>query len=191
MNKEHTSLTYDELMDELQSLCDDRRTGTMFIVTDGGHAARISMQNGTITGLAYRIHKGTDALSALLKINGGKYHFADGIFSTMQEAGFPETTELMRIIRSKSSNTVAESFSVEGKTGSGVQQVNSQAISVITSELTEFLGPFANMSIDDYLDEHPQIKSYQEILAMVNQLATEIDSPSDASQFKKNVMAKL
>jgi hypothetical protein len=191
MNKEHTLLTYDELMDELQSLCADKRTGTMFIVTDVQHTVRFSMSNGDITGLAYRLQSGMDALSKIMQMNGGKYHFADGIFSTMQEAGFPDTRELIQTFRNKSSNIIPAPSSSKSKTSSAIPQVDSHAISLITTELTEFLGPFASMSIDDYRDEHLQIQSKQEIRAMIDTLAVEIDNHSDALQFKKNIMAKL
>ncbi|MCP5051473.1 MAG: hypothetical protein GY940_30175, partial [bacterium] len=95
MNAETASLSYDRLMEKLLRLCGEGRTGTMFITTEKGHAARVALDRGKIVSCTYRLKQGMNAIPLLMKINSAACHFARDVFDSSGNASLPATDLLL------------------------------------------------------------------------------------------------
>ncbi len=218
MSRENQQLSYDELMQELAQLCSAESTGTMFIVSDAKHSARIGIQNGEIICFAYRMHKGFDALLELYDMNTGKYHFSNGIFNPYSKLELPETPELLQHFKLKtfpqsavteSEANLSSTIKVDKPLSSGASSTVPPVASAKTSKpdfpssqvvtfidnieaaLTNYLGPFADITIHDYLASHNRPESRLDFKNMINFLTLEIDEVADQEAFKKECSAIL
>lgn len=95
MNQARETLPLRELIEVLQSLCLERRTGTMYLHTDTNHSARISMDRGRIFFIAYGRYRGMGAIEQFKRMQFGKFSFAESIFNNASETPLPLTGELL------------------------------------------------------------------------------------------------
>jgi hypothetical protein len=95
MKQAHETLPLPDIIEVLQTLCSERRTGTMFLHTDTNHSARIGMEQGRIFFVAYGRHRGMDAIEQIKNMQHGKFSFAESIFNSGSEIPLPPTTELL------------------------------------------------------------------------------------------------
>ncbi|MDG4597865.1 MAG: response regulator [Candidatus Contendobacter sp.] len=102
MWQEHQPSFFDNLMRELQRLCQEKHSGTLFITTEENHAARFVIRDGIIAGVTYRTKHGSDAIPLIKNITGGTYTFANNrVFLSYAEstaAPLPSTPEILRLL---------------------------------------------------------------------------------------------
>lgn len=206
MSKENQKLSYDELIQELTQLCNTESTGTMFIVTDTGHSARIGMKDGNISCFAYRMHKGLDALMDIYDIKSGKYHFSNGIYNPYNHLDLPETPTLLQQFKfrtfpqSKTQPDIDLSKAQEIKqpgviAGNSLPSMSSEKvielIDKIESLLLDSLGPFADIAIHDYLSAYQRPENKSDFNKMIEFLLGEIDETDDQLKFKQGCQKLL
>ena len=214
MSKENQKLSYNELVEELAQLCSTESTGTMFIVSDAGHSSRISLKDGKIIFFAYRTNKGFDALFDIYDMKSGKYHFSKGVYNPYNILELPNTPELLQHFKLKSfpeavdtENAVSSANSVSinsslSKTANNIAAAEKpvaptaefsankvvQIIDKIESSLLNYLGPFADIAIDDYLADNKRPESQAEFRTMIDFLILEIDDSNDQNAFKNETI---
>ncbi len=211
MSKENQKLSYNELIDELVQLCSAKSTGTMFIVSDVGHSSRISLKDGDIIFFAYRTSKGLDALFDLYDINSAKYHFSKGVYNPYNILELPDTSELLQhfklktfpgeidsgnISRSENSVSINNSLNEVSDTLSNMSQSEVEfaagqivvIIDKIEASLINYLGPFADIAIHDYLADNKRPESQAEFRNMIDFLILEIDDRNDQTSFKNETI---
>jgi len=97
---EHELIPIEQIKTELLSLCAGKRSGDFCLFTEEKHAAVISIHEGDIVGLRYRISRGNDALMLIKRINKAKIRFevnntgSDYVDSTT----IPSTVEIFEIL---------------------------------------------------------------------------------------------
>jgi hypothetical protein len=194
-----TYLEYDGLMQELQRLCDEGRTGTMFITTTHNHSIRFILHEGQITSCVYRVKRGFDALDKIKSMEGGTYRFADDVFTSMDELNLPPTGEILsslqrRAAPSQSAASVAAPAPAakprawaRPAAGKGM----ADAIKVIEHELAMFLGPVAGMYCEDYLEDEGPVSNTDDLRNMIGAMADEIGDPTKETVFKEQALGKL
>ena len=215
MSKENQKLSYSEIMEELAQLCHANSTGTMFIVSDKGHSSRVSLKDGKILFFAYRMNKGLDALFDLYDMVSGKYHFSKGVYNPYNVLELPDTPDLLQYFKLKtfpdnmstgekanSLNSASINSSLDevakstkqktapvsvAKAEYGSSQIT-QIIDQIESSLVNYLGPFADISIHDYLADNKTPESQAEFRKMIDFLTLEIDDRSDQTSFKNEII---
>jgi hypothetical protein len=95
VKRAHERLPLRDLIEILQTLCSERRTGTMFVHTDTNHSARIGMEQGRIVFIACGRYRGMDAIEQIKKIQYGKYSFTESIFNSRTKTPLLPTRELL------------------------------------------------------------------------------------------------
>ncbi len=203
MSKENQKLSYNEIMEELAQLCHTKSTGTMFIVSDKGHSSRVSLKEGEILFFAYRMNKGLDALFDLYDMNSGKYHFSKGVYNPYNVLDLPETSQLLQYFKLK---TFPKNISAGDQTGNVANSTKQKVASVsagkaeyksskitqiidhIETSLMNYLGPFANISIHDYLADNKKPETQAEFRKMIDFLTLEIDDRNDQNAFKNEII---
>jgi len=215
MSKENQKLSYNELIDELAQLCRSESTGTMFIVSDAGHSSRISVKDGEIIFFAYRTNKGMDALFDIYDINSGKYHFSKGVYNPYNILELPDTSELLQHFKLKTfpgrvdaesdsanigrvdnsvsiNNSLNEVADTLSNTNKPVAEFATDQVVVIIDKieasLINYLGPFADIAIHDYLADNKRPETQAEFRNMISFLILEIDDRSDQNSFKNETI---
>ncbi len=102
MWQEDRSPFFDNLVQELRRLCQEKHSGTLFITTEENHSARFVIQGGVIIGITYRTKHGPEAIPFIKNIKGGHYTFAGkSVFLSYSEStttSLPETPEILRLL---------------------------------------------------------------------------------------------
>ena len=207
MSDGQTYLEYDGLMKELKRLCDQGRTGTMFITTTHNHSIRFILHEGKITSCVYRVKRGYDALEQIKSMEGGTYRFADDVFTTMDEVDLPPTSEILSSLarRAAPSRSAASDHEQDrdqasnrapaprspGRARPATGRDMAGAIKVIEHELAMFLGPVASMYCEDYLEDEGPVSNADDLRNMVYAMADEIGDPTKETVFKERTLEKL
>jgi hypothetical protein len=197
-----TYLEYDGLMQELQRLCDEGRTGTMFITTTHNHSIRFILHEGQITSCVYRVKRGFDALDKIKSMEGGTYRFADDVFTSMDELNLPPTGEILSSLQRRAAPSQSAAPQAAPERASAAKprararrpaagKGMADAIKVIEHELAMFLGPVAAMYCEDYLEDEGPVSNADDLRNMIGAMADEIGDPSKETVFKEQAQGKL
>ena len=175
-------LDYDQLISELERLCVERRTGTLFITTWDNRSARFVISNGEILSCSYSIKRGRDAIPLLRGMKAGSYKFAEEMFSSMDEAPLPPTAELLADLAGARPAHVP----VEKK-----GWIATETTRTIKTELARFMGPIADILCEDYLAVHGTVENPEQAARMTQALSARIGEITKRLEFVKRVQARL
>lgn len=114
MTQSNDTLPLNELIAVLQSLCTERRTGTMFVHTDTNRSARVSIERGRIFFIAFGRYRGMDAVEEFKKMQYGRFSFAESIFNNAAEIPLPPTSRLLAQLRGAAAGDPRETFVMDG-----------------------------------------------------------------------------
>jgi hypothetical protein len=193
MSSTTSLLPYSELMTEIQYLSSEKKTGTLFITSDEGHLVRIVLNEGRITYLVFdTLHRGYDAVPLIKTINSGRLQFAEGVFETAQEVPLPNTEEILQLFQETKSTHI----------DTGIQKTNlskippnlMKAAEQIKKGLANYIGPFAAIVCDEYLDNMKNTTGFQtvdDVMTMIEVVSLEIDDPTEEEAFHIQIKKAL
>ncbi|MFK5894832.1 MAG: response regulator [Pseudomonadota bacterium] len=90
---EHEYLPLAALINSLISICDDGKTGTMFIVSDN-HSIQIKVNQGKIICANVGNHYGLRVLNAIKQLKKVKFSFSEGLLIPQREPCFFDQPEI-------------------------------------------------------------------------------------------------
>jgi len=98
VNSEQKLLSFDQIRSVLLALCAEGQSGDFCLFTEEKHAAVISINDGDIVGLRYRISRGNDALKLIQRIDKAKIRFQkkDSSESHSDMTKIPSTVEILQ-----------------------------------------------------------------------------------------------
>jgi hypothetical protein len=181
-------LPHEGVIDALQSLCDAKRSGTMFIITTENHVAQFILRGGEIVGLSHRLLRGLDALPSMRTFAAGRYRFVEESVDRI-DAGLPPTLDLLALLIPEHAGP-AESPQSTLPTPNMRQAIESVR-SLIEPELTEFLGPMAELICQEHLAHVTALNSPQHFARLVEAIAKEIGDSTKEAQFKQRVLSSF
>jgi len=185
---EHLAFSdYEELVGIISGLCADGRTGSLFIISDTNCYARVVIAAGNIIYLEYRLKKGAEAIPLFLEIAHGTLDFKDGKVISHKASPLPSTPDLLMQLGGS-----ASSADSTPPAAAAVQKPSaSEAFKVIEDQLVDVLGPMASLVWEEHLERTEGPKADIDLEQLVNSLATEIDDPDKAAQFRSHVRDML
>ena len=173
---------FSRILETLEQLAEEGRSGTLFITTDDNHSARFVLENGEISAIGYSHLHGYHAVPKMQQIRSGSFRFVEGGFISMEEVPLPKTDELLAMIR--------EGVSAEGQGDNAIPPgAFSDTLETVQQELILHLGPFADIVWDEYIEDNGVPKTQGEYSAMIQALAEEIDNPAKREDFKRKAKA--
>lgn len=184
---------YAQVMDELRRACVEKRSGTLMLATADNQLARISLHDGEIVSINYRLKHGRDAIPLLKEIRQARVKFTQGKGGVDPTAsggsGLPPTTDIMRMLNA---DNAAASEAAPAPTASSVStdQVP-KALKVIEAELIDVLGPLANIIWTEHLEKLGKPVLASKLRGFVDGLAKEIGDPTKTQAFKDTVWQKI
>ena len=99
-NNDQQILPFDQIKSELLALCEGGEDGDFWLFTEKKHTAIISLNEGEIVGLRYRISRGIDALNKIKSIEKAKIRFQSSDTSALKadKTKLPSTVEILKIL---------------------------------------------------------------------------------------------
>jgi len=175
------------VLEALEQLRVERRTGTLFITTDSGHAVRFVLSKGDVTGCHYRDKIGDEALPLVRDIQAARYSFVVSVAVPEDSRARPDPNALRALMAGNGSVPTPEP-------GGGPDLSRSrlgEAVRQIQHELAKFIGPAAVMVCNDYLEQAGEIIESADIMRMIDAVAGEAGDHASAQQFREQVLAEL
>jgi hypothetical protein len=160
----------------------------MFIITAENHIAQFILRGGEIVGLSHRLLRGLDALPSMRSFAAGRYRFIEEPVDRI-DPGLPPTLDLLALLISECSGP-AESPQSTLPTPN-LRQALASVRSVIEPELTEFLGPMAELICQEHLAHVTALDSPEHFARLVEAIAKEIGDSTKEAQFKQRVLSSL
>lgn len=174
------------LDEELRTLCRDRRTGTLLVVSSNNQVFQFSLKEGEILALVFQNKHGAEALEVLdslrhQDVRANASRFAEGHLLS-SKAPTPATDYILELLRGGH----------RGGSARSVQEPNPKSLrmtdrtrKILEEELVEFLGPMAVILCDEVWST---AKSLDEALSILSQ---ELSGPDQADRFWRNVFDRL
>lgn len=83
------------LLEKLDILCGERRTGRVFITTPDNHAATLVLDQGNIVASHYRLHRGELALREIEQLTWMRFTYIEGEVRHQNDEGLPPTAVIL------------------------------------------------------------------------------------------------
>jgi len=186
MKNETSLVDLPVILKALEQLRQERRTGTLFITTDSGHAVRFVLNKGDVTGCHYRDKVGDEALPLVKGIQAARYSFVVSASVPEDSRTRPDPSALRALMaggeRKPTPSAGAPDVSI-GRLGQAVRQIQ--------HELAKFIGPAAVMVCNEYLEQAGEIIESADLMRMIDAVAGEVGDHSSAQQFREQVLAEL
>jgi hypothetical protein len=141
------------------------------------------LDEGRITFLAFDTnYRGYDAIPLINMIKFGQLHFSEGIFETAQEAPLPNTLEIFQMF---SNQTLLD-------TAKPLSSLNlREAVEHLKNALAAYIGPIALIVCEEYIDKVGSINTMDDIVTMIDVLASEIENPDEREAFKARIQTEI
>ncbi len=187
MDKDRQVISYQQLIQELRKLCKGEHSGTMFITTDENQSVRFILDKGKIAVCAFRLVKGIDAFSHIQKIKNASFSFAEGVVGKMQKLPLPNTEVILNLLDNKQS--FAGMTATEPEDTLSISPSFQVALEKIEHELLKFIGPIAVLVCNEFVENARSMRVLQDLIAMIDKVALEIDDPPREKQFKEQALS--
>ncbi|MCP3870792.1 MAG: hypothetical protein GY703_22400 [Gammaproteobacteria bacterium] len=186
--------TYQQLLNVLTELVDNRSSGSLYIHSNCNHAISFSLNKGSIYAVFFGPKRGLKALPWISSISGGSYRF-----ETMGLSGIthvlPTSHEILNLLRNQEHENGTSAGTAQTRRGTepGIsEQKKSQLILQLKQYLAVYLGPISNMVFDDTLEEAGDFtRSPDRLIDFVNKLCLDIPNEREAEQFKKKAFTAI
>ena len=174
------------LDEELRTLCRDRRTGTLLVVSSNNQVFQFSLKEGEIVALTFQNKHGAEALDVLealrhQDVRANASRFAEGHLLSSKVPP-PATDYILELLRG--GNRGGSARPVQDSSPKSLRMTD-QTRKILEEELVEFLGPMAVILCDEVWST---AKSLDEALSTLSQ---ELSDPDQADRFWRNVFDRL
>jgi hypothetical protein len=183
-----------EIIEDIKKLCEQGRTGTIFLVSDNNRMAQVFLDNGNIASILCRGQRGQEALSSMSNMQSARLRFDESIKIASSRDGLSNQTIFEALMQAAgklsgvSTNIMpraAATSTVVATTSAATFSINAETRKIVQSALTVYIGPIAEIVCDDYFDKANNLRG------LIEQLAGEIPNEASASQFRAELLKQL
>lgn len=176
------TMSQPQFVQEVQHRCANKESGSLIAQT-GGTLATITLEDGEIVALGFRILKGHEALEQFRTLGESKVSFRPNMLRERQP-DLPTTDEIIYLLGETSAT---ESVLT---TRSGQTMTQPELHQYIEQEATTVLGPASQMLCAEYFDQHPSLIDANDIRQAVIAIVGSV-AGTEAETMANNVIKKL
>lgn len=187
---EHERLEIQELVERITSLSQQQASGTVFVVTEDNHLARIVLIQGKIVCANLQRKEGIDAIKALSTLASGAFGFNPDLQVVTGKQVLPDTYNLLQILQSAA--VQQKQPEADEPSPQGIKlPASGEVLHVLVQESTEYLGPMATILCQEYMQELPASMSLANLKHLIHLLERDINHPEKADKFTAAVSKRL
>jgi hypothetical protein len=166
--------------DELHKLCQEKRTGTLFIASVDNRLVQFGLDQGQIVFVSWQNKRGLEALLLLQEQNFkvSVTRFVEGQ-SPVNRLELPPTDQILQQLEGGVGRLPATGDPASRRT------LSDKAKTVLEQELVEFIGPMAAIICEETWN------SVGELEAALEVLSRELPDPGQVVRFRQNVLKRL
>lgn len=196
MADEQKWITQQELVAELESLIQDRQTGTLFCATAQGNSATLTFQEGDIKGLGFRTTFGVEALPLMAKIANCRLNFRPNVILRTDD-DLPDNAHILAALTGKPISPApapAEAATTplpnEADSRPALDIDMKRLKKVTAREATDLIGPVGALLTEEYFANITHFTDYNEIRNLLTALISETGSTERTGQLIYRVFKK-
>jgi hypothetical protein len=165
---------------ELHKLCQEKRTGTLFIASVDNRLVQFGLDQGQIVFVSCQNKRGPEALLLLQEQNFkvSVTRFVEGQ-SPVNRLELPPTDQILQQLEGGVGRLPATGDPASRRT------LSDKAKTVLEQELVEFIGPMAAIICEETWN------SVGELEAALEVLSRELPDPGQVARFRQNVLKRL
>jgi hypothetical protein len=165
---------------ELHKLCQEKRTGTLFIASVDNRLVQFGLDQGQIVFVSWQNKRGPEALLLLQEQNFkvSVTRFVEGQ-SPVNRLELPPTDQILQQLEGGVGRLPATGDPASRRT------LSDKAKTVLEQELVEFIGPMAAIICEETWN------SVGELEAALEVLSRELPDPGQVVRFRQNVLKRL
>lgn len=185
------------IVDMVREFCTQRRTGTVFIVSDDNRLAQVHLESGNIVALLCRGRHGKEALAGIRTMQAGRLRFDANYLSTDASERF-DTHAILEMLagsvqqgaraveRVAARFTAFEAEPVTAKPApAGAGEVTPVQLSTLEGILVQYMGPMAEIVCAEHAAQAGNLK------ALIAVLADELPDKAHVAQFVREAHRML
>ena len=185
MTQDQPELSYFELINQLQVLSSQKRTGTMFIATDENRSIRFILREGQIISMALGRDRGYAAVPGIRATRRGRFSFSEGtLFRSDGEQELPKPEQLLELLAGAADAPHAE---IDSSLPISLLKLRE----ILEAEVTEYLGPMGAVVCEEILEEMTGANGIGEVGELLDRMAQEIGDDAKAQLFKAAVQQRI
>jgi hypothetical protein len=195
------TLDHRHFIKALVNLCRERSSGTVFYNLSSGLSARIVMNRGEISWVAFGEHRGTEAIEEIRLIDSGRMSFNNSLKLTIGKQNLPSTPEILKMLNTRSHETKSRSkesskvsanpIPAMASSPSGRTYNKDEVCEIIVKESIEFIGPIAQIVCADYMKSQPAKISLNGVRKLIDIIVLDINDDAKGQRFKTRVRSLL
>jgi len=98
MSEDNAPLNYGQLVDALQNLCQQKKSGTILVATHDNNLARILLDSGRIVSIVFGQKRDSDAIALIREITSCRVKFSESVVGSHEGANLPATGTILRML---------------------------------------------------------------------------------------------
>lgn len=164
---------FSRIVEHIKELCAQRRTGTLFLVSDENLMAQVHLERGDIVSIMHRNRRGLEALAVLGEMKSAKLRFDDAYVTSSEKHNL--TTRAIFDYLDSATPIVATPVMASVSTVSNA--LTEEVRATVQRILMTYVGPMAEIVCADHFEQATDLRS------LAQSLAGEIQDPEQAAKF--------
>ncbi|MEA3277881.1 MAG: hypothetical protein U9Q81_21875 [Pseudomonadota bacterium] len=170
-------ITRNQLLELVKELVQQKRAGTLYVHTDDNHLIIVGVEGGNIVSLICGPKQGERAIPIVRRMKTGTYRLEDGVMThRTSRSTLPSSETLLSLLSEEETAEVRDTAWVQ---------------SMLCKVLAGYLGPIAPLVCKEAVSRAGGIDSSEKLQRVVENLAGEIDSLSEAERFRVQAQKEL
>jgi len=181
----------------VRALCNDARSGTLFVRTADRHASMVLFDQGRITGVYYGAAKGRQAIAMLRGSDDLTYHFEDGRPPAVRQDLASPAQTLEELAGDSAGGPPAGRTTPSGDTSTQRGEAGAQlGLDVLigrllAKQLAKYIGPAAQRVVGQSQRDTLAVASGEALRQTIRQLSVDLLEPGEQAPFERDAIGQI
>lgn len=187
-------LPFLRIVEYIRQLCAQRRSGTVFVVSDDNRMAQVHLEDGEIASLLCRNRRGLEALGIMRGMQNARLRFDESYIARAEKDNLSTQAILDDLfcvapsVLSRNQESAPPAVVPPPAPAGGEQHklvLTSEVRATVQRVMTQYIGPMAEIVCDDHVGQAGNVR------ALIQLLAGEISVPEQAARFRADIAREL
>jgi hypothetical protein len=177
-------IPFRRIIEMVREYCTERRTGTVFIVSDDNRMAQVHLESGNIVALLCRGRRGQEALAGMRTMQAARLRFDDN-YLTADDAERFDTNAVLELLgggappRPRALERVVPQAAPTEEAPGAPGRITSAQAATLERILVQYIGPMGEIVCAEHVAQAGNVR------ALIAVLAEEVPDKAQAAQFSK------
>jgi len=180
-------IPFRRIIEMVREFCTQRRTGTVFIVSDDNRMAQVHLESGNIVALLCRGRRGQEAVAGMRTMQAARLRFDDNYLTADDNERF-DTYKVLELLGAgsdgqRAAERVAASVAAPAPAPAapeGPGTVTPAQATTLEHILIQYIGPMGEIVCADHVAQAGNVR------ALIAVLADEVPDKAQAAQFVRD-----